>query len=65
MERVDAAVHQLVAELGCRVDIAANGREALQLIRDLPYDLVFMDCEMPEMDGYTATIELRKVYEQP
>ena len=49
----------LLKKLGCRVDVAANGREALALIEQLPYELVFMDCQMPELDGYQATRELR------
>ena len=44
---------------GCRVDIAANGREALLAISKKSYDLVLMDCTMPEMDGYSATLEIR------
>ena len=50
----------LLAKLGCRVEVAANGREALELTPQLPYDLIFMDCQMPEMDGYEATGEIRK-----
>jgi len=47
-------VNQLVAvrlleRLGCRVDVAANGAEAVQMATRLPYGLIFMDCHMPEM----------------
>ncbi len=50
----------LLGKLGCRVDVAANGREALDMATLLPYVLIFMDCQMPEMDGYEATGEIRK-----
>jgi PAS domain S-box-containing protein len=52
---------RMLANIGCRVDLAANGREALDLVNRLPYDVVFMDCMMPEMDGYDATAAIRKI----
>lgn len=45
----------------CRVDLAENGEEAVLLFRKNPYDVVLMDVEMPVMDGYTATREIRKL----
>jgi PAS domain S-box-containing protein len=50
----------LLARLACRVDFAATGTEAIVMVSTLPYDLVFMDCEMPEMDGYEATSQIRR-----
>jgi two-component system sensor histidine kinase/response regulator len=42
------------------VDLAANGREAVTLASQLPYDVIFMDYHMPEMDGFEATAEIRR-----
>jgi two-component system, sensor histidine kinase and response regulator len=61
----DNSVNQLVAvrlleRLGCRVDVAGNGAEAVQMATRLPYSLIFMDCHMPEMDGFEATVEIRR-----
>ncbi|MBP8810753.1 MAG: PAS domain S-box protein [Kofleriaceae bacterium] len=44
----------LLQRLGCRADVVANGLEALDAVRRQPYDLVFLDLQMPEMDGLAA-----------
>jgi CheY-like chemotaxis protein len=49
----------MLGRLGIRADFAANGREAVQMSAMAPYDLIFMDCQMPEMDGYGACREIR------
>jgi two-component system sensor histidine kinase/response regulator len=62
----DNIVNQRVAlrmlnKLGYNVDIAGNGIGVLKAIKKNKYDVILMDCQMPEMDGYTATLEVRNL----
>jgi two-component system sensor histidine kinase/response regulator len=51
----------LLGRLGVRVDVAANGEEALAHVQARRYDLILMDCQMPVMNGYDATAEIRRL----
>jgi two-component system, sensor histidine kinase and response regulator len=60
----DNKVNQLVAtrileKLGCKVTVAADGLEAVEQVSRRPFDLILMDCHMPNMDGFAATAAIR------
>jgi signal transduction histidine kinase/ActR/RegA family two-component response regulator len=60
----DNPVNQFVAvemlrRLGCEVTVAPNGQKALEALDEQPYDLIFMDCDMPVLDGFDATRAIR------
>ena len=61
----DSQINQIVAaraleRCGCRVEVVGDGTCALKALETSRYDLVLMDCQMPGMDGYEATTELRR-----
>ncbi|CAG7855772.1 two-component system, NarL family, sensor histidine kinase BarA [biofilm metagenome] len=53
-------VQRFLEDLGCKVYLVSNGFEAVKLMKNQHFDLIFMDCQMPFMDGYQASQEIRR-----
>ncbi len=65
----DNAINQLIAlklleKVGCHADAVGNGLEAINAFKSFPYDLILMDCQMPELDGFEATKAIREIERQ-
>ena len=54
---------KMLTNLGCKISVVANGKEALEQTTNNYFDAVFMDCQMPELDGYESTKLIRKLPE--
>ncbi len=51
---------KMLEKINCKIELAVNGQEAVDFLKEKSYDIVFMDCQMPVLDGYKATEVIRK-----
>jgi len=56
---------RLLAKLGYSADTVADGNEVLEVLQRIPYDIILMDCQMPELDGYETTQRIRHTETRP
>jgi signal transduction histidine kinase/ligand-binding sensor domain-containing protein/CheY-like chemotaxis protein/HPt (histidine-containing phosphotransfer) domain-containing protein len=64
LETNQRIIREILQMLGCEVEIVSNGKQAVELFSPGKFDLIFMDCQMPVMDGYEATKCIRKIESQ-